>query len=103
MYYCINGIELKKGYFPNLFNIPSKQNYVAVYPDVRFYNPDLMNERDREKFFVWYGKQNGIFNLQTELLENCKSDVKVHFLLQFFPFFCFLSKFKFIRKCFFNT
>ena len=65
-------LELKKGYFPHLFNVPS-----IVYPDISFYNPDLMNERDREQFLEWYGKQNGIFNLQTELLQYCKSDVDI--------------------------
>ena len=70
-------IELKKGYFPHFFNTPENQSYIGKIPDINFYGADLMNEKEREKFLSWYSKQNGLFNLQHELLEYCKSDVDI--------------------------
>ena len=69
--------ELKKGYFPHYFNTPQNQNYEGKYPETKYYGPDLMSHADREKFLFWHTKQKGLFNLQTELLEYCKSDVDI--------------------------
>ena len=42
--------ELKKGYFPHLFNIPTNQNYVGSIPAQHYYDPDHMNPGKRSKF-----------------------------------------------------
>ena len=69
--------ELKKGYFPHFFNSPENQNYVGKYPDLKFYGADLLNHKERENLILWHSKQNGIFDLQKELLDYCKSDVDI--------------------------
>ena len=35
-----NLTELKKGFFPHLFNTPDHQQYVGRIPDLEFYDPD---------------------------------------------------------------
>ena len=37
-----NLTELKKGFFPHLFNTPDHQKYVGRIPDLEFYDPDGM-------------------------------------------------------------
>ena len=46
--------ELKKGYFPHLFNCHENWHYIGPIPDVKFYQPDLMMPDDRELFLKWY-------------------------------------------------
>jgi hypothetical protein len=38
--------ENKKGYFPHFFNTKDNQNYVGVYPDIQYYDPDGMKPED---------------------------------------------------------
>ena len=62
--------ELKKGYFPHLFNRKENQS-VALdrLPDVSFYNPDAMRPQDRNQFLNWYNNHtNDKFDFQRELL-----------------------------------
>ena len=42
--------ELKKGYFPHLFNIPENQNYVGLIPAKHYYDPDHMKPDKRKTF-----------------------------------------------------
>jgi hypothetical protein len=45
--------ELKKGYFPHLFNRKENQSVVLNHlPDVHYYNPDAMKLKDRKICFV---------------------------------------------------
>jgi hypothetical protein len=47
--------ELKKGYFPHLFNRKENQSVVLNHlPDLRYYNPDAMKLKDRKAVFMWY-------------------------------------------------
>ena len=46
--------ELKKGYFPHLFNTTANQNYVGLYPSIETYIPDGMRGKAREEFLAWY-------------------------------------------------
>jgi hypothetical protein len=51
--------ELKKGYFPHLFNMKENQSVVLNHlPDVHYYNPDAMKLKDRKAFFMWYEINN---------------------------------------------
>ena len=34
--------EIKKGYFPHLFNTVENQTYVGPYPDKKYYSPEFM-------------------------------------------------------------
>ena len=71
--------ELKKGYFPHLFNRKENQMIELEHlPNVSYYNPDGMKPKDRSQFIKWYEvHQHDTFNLQKELLEYCKSDVDI--------------------------
>ncbi|CAH3126339.1 unnamed protein product, partial [Porites lobata] len=43
-----NLTELKKGFFPHLFNTPDHQQYVGRIPDLEFYDPDgMMAKKER--------------------------------------------------------
>jgi len=70
--------ELKKGYFPHLFNLPHFWNYVGPMPDARYYEPDSMKPEKRDDFYTWYNQcvaDMKIFNFQKEMKEYCHSDV----------------------------
>ena len=74
--------ELKKGYFPHLFNIPGNQNYVGSIPAKHYYDPDHMkpNCNNRSKFLKWYDErveENYVFDFQKELRMYCPSDVDI--------------------------
>ena len=72
--------ELKKGFFPHLFNIPAHQNYVGRIPDLEFYDPDNMMAEKKKELMQWYGDQvrrNVVFDFKQELLDYCKSDVQL--------------------------
>ena len=72
--------ELKKGFFPHLFNTPDNQNYVGRIPDLEFYDPDSMMSSKKEELLQWHAEQvarNVEFNFKQELLAYCKSDVNL--------------------------
>ena len=72
--------ELKKGYFPHLFNTPENQDYVGAIPDKEFYMCQSMTVNGRKDFEEWHDKkraENAVFDFQKELLEYCESDVKL--------------------------
>ena len=46
--------ELKKGYFPHIFNTRGNQNYVGAIPAKYYYDPDHMKPSKREAFLKWY-------------------------------------------------
>ena len=73
-----NLTEMKKGFFPHLFNIPAHQNYVGRIPDIEFYDPDSMMPKKKEELINWHADQvrrNVTFNFKQEMIEYCKSDV----------------------------
>ena len=75
-----NLTELKKGFFPHLFNIPTHQNYVGRIPDLEFYDPDGMMPKKKEELLNWHAEQvirNVEFNFKEELIAYCKSDVQL--------------------------
>lgn len=73
--------ELKKGFFPHLFNTRANQDYVGPIPDTTYYCPDTMKPAAREEFLKWHaerrGDQNYVFHFRRELEEYCKSDVDI--------------------------
>lgn len=65
--------ELKKGFFPHLFNRPENQSYVGAVPSEAFYCPDFMNTTERTRFFQWYKVRiSEPFNFKQEMLEYCR-------------------------------
>lgn len=71
--------ELAKGYFPHLYNTKENQSSVLQHlPDIKYYNPDSMKPEARKKFLDWYELHaDEPFDLQTDLLRYCRSDVDV--------------------------
>ena len=49
--------ELKKGFFPHLFNTPANQKYCVPIPDAEHYIPDGMNLGTRREFDLWHAEQ----------------------------------------------
>ena len=70
--------ELKKGFFPYLFNIPENQSYRGSIPNKKFFMPESMSVAKRSEFDQWYSQQVNVdYDFQNELLEYCKSDVEL--------------------------
>ena len=73
-------VELKKGFFPHLFNTPENQSYVGPIPPSDTYDPDGMNHDKRQEFLNWHQDQvrrNVEYSLRQEMEEYCISDVKL--------------------------
>ncbi|GBN27025.1 hypothetical protein AVEN_38544-1 [Araneus ventricosus] len=69
---CFGMTELKKGYFPHLFNKEENQTYVGPFPDMHYYSPDTMSGATRTDFLSWYNSQEGQqFDFQHEMLTYC--------------------------------
>jgi len=68
-------IELKKGYFPHLFNTPENQNYVGPIPNKEFCMPGS-GHKDFEKWHDKERAENVVFDFQKELVKYCELDVK---------------------------
>ena len=70
--------ELKKGYFPHLFNLPEHQDYVGPVPSMDYYIPESMSPEGRKAFETWHAdqrKNNVEFHFAEELVQYCESDV----------------------------
>ena len=73
-----NLTELKKGFFPHLFNTPDHQQYVGRIPDLEFYDPEGMMVKKKDELTRWHADQvrrNVRFDFRQEMIEYCKSDV----------------------------
>ncbi|KAK5643501.1 hypothetical protein RI129_007346 [Pyrocoelia pectoralis] len=72
--------EIRKGYFPHLFNTTDHQNYIGPIPPLETFEPDNLKCNDREALLAWYeGKvaENYIFDFKKEFVEYCVSDVDI--------------------------
>ena len=74
--------ELKRGYFPHLYNSPQYEQdldrVLPNLPDMHFYNVDNMRGGAKAKFMEWYVEnKNKPFDFHTELLSYCRSDVNI--------------------------
>jgi hypothetical protein len=70
--------ELRKGYFPHLFNTRENQTYVGPYPDLHYYGYDYMTTSERKKLAAWNKtKDHEQFHFQEEMLQYCRSDVDI--------------------------
>ena len=72
--------EMKKGYFPHLFNKPDTPLDLVLpgLPDVEYYDPDSMRGGRRREFLEWYEQhKNDEFRFGQELLDYCRSDVNI--------------------------
>ena len=69
--------EMKKGFFPYLFNTPENQNYVGNIPHIKYFSPNDMKPEKRKEFIEWYKQQDSVYNFKNELRDYCISDVKI--------------------------
>ena len=72
--------ELKKGYFPHLFNKDGNQDYVGPLPPVEDYLPNSMSVDDKKEFLSWHAdltRRGYVFDFKKELMEYCQSDVRL--------------------------
>lgn len=57
--------ELKKGFFPYLFNAQDHQDYVGLILDISYYDPEGMSPKKKQEFETWYATQVDVeFNLK---------------------------------------
>ena len=66
--------ELKKGFFPHLFNAIQNQEYEGPMPPREYYDPDGMSQKEKAEFEEWYNQQ---VTSNHEMEEYCISDVKL--------------------------
>lgn len=69
-----------KGYYPHGFNTPENMEYVGVLPDIKYFWPDSLKCKDRQKLLEWHASEltkNIVFNNKNELLKYCKEDVNI--------------------------
>ena len=72
--------ELKKGYFPHLFNIPENQTYIGPIRSKYYYDPDHMKLEKCAEFLKWYDErvaEDYVFDFKKELVAYCRSDVDI--------------------------
>ena len=69
--------EMKKGYFPHLYNTQQMNNlegpkFLPHLPPLEFYDVDNMNIEKRQQFWIWYeNNKHKCFDFYEELLEYC--------------------------------
>lgn len=70
---CFGLHELRKGYFPHLFNTRDNQEYVGPLPEAKYYSPETMTVSAKEAFMSWYNQhKDDTFDIQKEMLEYCR-------------------------------
>ena len=72
--------ELRKGYFPHLFNKRENQNYIGPIPCEPYYTPNSMSPKNRKAFQEWYKEQKDcdyVFDFAKEIKAYCTSDVDI--------------------------
>ena len=72
--------ELKKGYFPYLFNLKRYWDYDGTYPRSELFLTNRMKPGKRVKFMNWHQqkiKANATFCFKKGLEEYCRSDVVI--------------------------
>ena len=62
--------ELKKGFFPHLFNTQQNQNYVGQYPDKDLFGYKFLSSKKQKEFDEWYDSlKDKEFNFQKKFLD----------------------------------
>ena len=76
-------VEMKKGYFPHLYNTEENnmlecRKCLTHFPNPSFYDIDNMHKEARDKFLQWYKiHREDPFDMDSQLLEYCHSDVDI--------------------------
>ena len=65
-----------KGSFPHLFNHPHNYKYEGPLPDIKFYDPDSLKQKQRANLLQWYDEhKSDRFVFAKELRDYCTADV----------------------------
>lgn len=70
--------ELKKRYFPHLFD--KEDNHVGSIPALDYYVPDSLNSEGKDKLIKWHiGRvaEGYVFDFQKEISEYCINDIEI--------------------------
>ena len=73
-------VEMRKGYFPHLFNTEANQDYVGPMPPIEDYCPDSLPTPARATLIRWHAEQvaSGYqFIMRREIVDYCVSDVNI--------------------------
>ena len=75
---AFNLTELKKGFFPHLFNTADNQAYKGRIPDLEYFDPDGMSKQNKTKLEEWHEEEvrRGVqYDFAKEMVEYCHADV----------------------------
>ena len=73
-------VELKKGWFPHKFSKLENLQYEGKIPDLKYFETQHMDRNKKEECEKWHTEQVlkvDVCNFQSEMLEYCKSYVKL--------------------------
>ena len=71
-------VEMKKGYFPYLYNTQENKKHLMRLPDSSYYDVNNMHKEARDKFLQWYEiHRQDHFDMDREFSEYCRSDVDI--------------------------
>ena len=76
-------VEMKKGYFPHLYNtgdnnMLKSRKHLTHLPNPSYYDINNMHKEARKKFLQWYKiHEEEPFDMDRQLLEYCHSDVDI--------------------------
>lgn len=70
--------EIRKGFFSHFFNTAENQSYTGPIPAVDSYDPEVMSVERKQEFLKWHQERKAEgYDFQHEILEYCKSDVRL--------------------------
>jgi G:T-mismatch repair DNA endonuclease (very short patch repair protein) len=70
--------DMKKGFFPYMFDKPSNWNYVGHFPDLEFYALREKREGEASDVEKWHIQQeDNVFHFRRDMLDYCLQDVRV--------------------------
>tara|TARA_R110002051_G_scaffold169520_2_gene240134 strand:- start:762 stop:4772 length:4011 start_codon:yes stop_codon:yes gene_type:complete len=72
--------ELRKGYYPHMFNTPENINYIGPMPPFEDFGADGYKEKDYKECCKWYQSkidENYVWNNALEMKKYCESDVDI--------------------------
>ena len=70
--------EMKKGFYPHLFNKPENSDYIGCYPDISFYGSEYFSISKKKEFDHFYESvKDKVFDNKKELEDYCISDVEI--------------------------
>ena len=70
---------MKKGFFPNKFNLPDNLNYIGTYQTADLYQSEFFHVKKKKEFDQWYDMlKNIVFDFKKEVKDYCWSGVRFH-------------------------